>query len=439
MDNKDNIEQINNVDDMNQQPEFKMIRERMKERPVNSKKLLRRTVITAAMAVIFGVCACFTFLVLEPVFSNILTPEEEPEMIEIPLDEDEMLPTDMVEIEEEEVTVPAEEIVEEVSALENYSATYGEMYDLVTTSKKSVVTVSGVNQDVDWFNNSYESKDISTGLIVANNGKELLILSRKDAIENYESIDVVFFNETEANGYIKQTDKNTGLAIVAVPITDVSETLLDKSVIAKLGNSKPSRLLASPVIAIGRPLGTATESIEYGMITSKDNMVSMEDSNYEVLFTDMYGNDMSNGVLINLDGEVVGVIDQEHNSYDKTILSAIGISDIKKTIERMSNAKTKAVFGIYGEDVSMQAQENGVPAGAYVKGLVMDSPAMMVGVQSGDVIVSINGNDIVNYRDFTEMLSRMNPGGQCRITINRPDGEQYTEMKTELTLGSEEQ
>ena len=46
------------------QAEF--MREKIKQKPVNKKKLLRRTVITAVMAVVFGLVACFTFLVQEP-------------------------------------------------------------------------------------------------------------------------------------------------------------------------------------------------------------------------------------------------------------------------------------------------------------------------------------------------------------------------------------
>ena len=41
------------------QKEF--MREKIKQKPVNKKKLLRRTVITAVMAVVFGLVACFTF------------------------------------------------------------------------------------------------------------------------------------------------------------------------------------------------------------------------------------------------------------------------------------------------------------------------------------------------------------------------------------------
>ena len=84
------------MSDLEKNQDSDFMSERIKERPVNKKKLLRRTVITASMAVIFGLIACFTFLVLEPVFSNWLYPEEEPEIIVLPDATDEMLPEDML-------------------------------------------------------------------------------------------------------------------------------------------------------------------------------------------------------------------------------------------------------------------------------------------------------------------------------------------------------
>ena len=50
------------------------ISEKIKQRPINRKKLLRRTVITVSLAVIFGMVACLTFLILQPVFSDKLDP-----------------------------------------------------------------------------------------------------------------------------------------------------------------------------------------------------------------------------------------------------------------------------------------------------------------------------------------------------------------------------
>lgn len=67
-------------------PRFDFMKEQIKERPLNKKKLLRRTAMTVSMAVLFGLVACLTVLVLEPVFSNWLYPEEPTENITFPPD-----------------------------------------------------------------------------------------------------------------------------------------------------------------------------------------------------------------------------------------------------------------------------------------------------------------------------------------------------------------
>ena len=144
------------MEEMNNQEEYELVRERIKTRPINRKKLFRRTVITAAMAVIFGVLACITFLVLEPVFSNMLTPEEEPvpDEIRIPLDEEETSPEDFILEDEEEprTQIIYQETERTTTSIEDYQNLYNELYDLAKTCQKSLVTVTGVSQAVDWFN-----------------------------------------------------------------------------------------------------------------------------------------------------------------------------------------------------------------------------------------------------------------------------------------------
>lgn len=424
------------MSELNEQKEFQIIRERMKERPVNRKKLLRRVIITASMAVIFGVLACITIIVLEPVFSNILTPEEEPERIEIRLDEEEMLPTDMLSEStlNDAVNTVAQE-GEENTAIDNYVQLYSEIHDLVSMTQRSLVTVAGVNQDIDWFDNEYENKGTTTGLIIANNNKELLILCNSGAITGMENIQVLFYNGTAVEGSVKKSDENTGLSIVAVDLDKLSETLLDPSIIANLGNSKPSRLLAAPVIAVGRPMGTV-DSVAYGMITSKGYMLNLKDSNYEMFYTDIHGNDKSNGVIINMNGDILGIIDQQHNQYDRNVIASIGISDIKRTIERLSNGEDMAVLGVTGKEITAEALANGVPEGAYVTGIDMDSPAMRVGIQSGDVIVKIDGIDIARFSEFTEAMYNIRPEAEINMTIKRYDGEEYRDIDLRVNMGT---
>ncbi len=426
------------MEEINNQEEYELIRERIKTRPINRKKLIRRTVITAAMAVIFGVLACITFLVLEPVFSNMLTPEEEPvaSEVKIPIDEEEILPEDMILEDEEETRTQIiyQEKERTTTVLEDYNALYDEIYNLSKNCQKSVVKVAGVSQDVDWFNVAYESKEVTTGLIIANNGIELLILTDGSVIKNSENIDVTFFNELVTSAVVKETDKNTGLAIIAVPVDQLTATLLDPDIIAKLGNSKTNRLLAAPVIAVGRPVSNVI-SLEQGMITSKSNIINLIDNNYEMFTTDMRGYDASNGVIFNMSGEVLGIIWQKNTSLDKNTLNAIGISDLKRTIERMSNGKKRAYLGIRGTDVTLEAINLGVPVGAYVLQIDMESAAMKAGIQSGDVITKIDGFEITSYTVFTEAIGLHDPGDEVTVTVKRQSGEEYKEMDITVVLG----
>lgn len=418
--------------------EFNNIQERVKQRPLNRKKLLRRTIITASMAVIFGVLACITFLVLEPVFTNILHPEEEPEIVEIPMDTDEILPEDMKLEDEQPQTPPTVHIIErtnDVDPMTVYRDQYSDLYKVATSVQNSMVRVMGVSSDVDWFDNSYENRNSTPGLYITDNGKELLILCMSDVIKNAETVNVTLNDSTVVEATTKASDANTGLSIVAVPMEGLSESTISRMVPATLGNSKVTTILAAPVIALGRLYGGG-EAVGYGMLTSRDTAIYMTDQNYTLLTTDIYGSSDATGVLVSLDGEILGIIDQRHNNSDtKNLISAIGISDIKKTIERMSNGRVRTYLGVNGTDVTVEANNaSGVPIGAYVTGIVMDSPAMDAGIQSGDVIVKIGTEEIDTFSELTTIMENNVPDTTMEILVMRQSGEEYRELALEVTL-----
>ena len=176
-------------------PRFDFMKEQIKERPLNKRKLLRRTVITVSMAVLFGLVACLTVLVLEPLFNNWLYPEAPAENITFPPDSEEMLPEDMAlddaELEQETAEPPPEQ-KEVVDELEVYRKTYSRLQKLATEVSRSLVMVTGVTEDRDWFDNMYESKGQTTGVIVANNGREYLILAAAEPVQTVQTITVTF-------------------------------------------------------------------------------------------------------------------------------------------------------------------------------------------------------------------------------------------------------
>lgn len=437
----------------NQQNDFMI--EKIKERPVNKKKLLRRTIITAAMAVIFGLIACFTFLILEPVISNFLYPEEEPQLVVFPEDQEEMSPEEMLADnmqqenqnnqssqtaeQSENALLETEQIQEILSGvtldLEHYKQLYAALSQYAAELNQYMVTVTGVSSNVDWFNNVQESKNQASGVMIANNGQELLVLVDYTPLQNAESLSLVFDNETQAEATMKERDATTNLAVLAVDLANIDPLLLEDGLkIASLGSSNIKNMVGTPVIALGRPMGTS-DSLGYGVITSISSL-SGADTNYRLLQTDITGSQNAGGVLFNLQGQVIGIITNTQGASDmKNMVTAYGITELKKRIEKMSNGEKAAYLGISGVEVTKDANERlGVPYGAYITEVEMDSPAMHAGIQQGDVLVQINDKSILSFNEYIRVLMELQADDTIEITVMRQSQEEYKEMRFQVVL-----
>lgn len=214
--------------------------EKIKQRPINRKKLIRRTILTASMAVIFGLIACFTFLILEPVINNWLYPEEEPQVIVFPEDQREMSPEEMLaenlptespapadEPETEGITLEQEQIEDILSRLTLDKDSYMELYDGLyhfiydteeITGQPSIsqyiVTIRGITSNLDWFNNVQESDSQASGVIIADNGRAYLILVDYTPLKNADSL-VLELNDGyyQIEATLKGLDPSTNLSM----------------------------------------------------------------------------------------------------------------------------------------------------------------------------------------------------------------------------------
>lgn len=437
----------------NNQSDFMI--EKIKERPINKKKLLRRTIITAAMAVIFGLIACFTFLVLEPVISNWLYPEEEPQVVVFPEDQEEMSPEEMLaenmeqekqnqqqqaEPAPENTALSHEQLMEMLSNvtfdLDNYKQLYNALSAYVEELNPCMVTVTGITSNIDWFNNVQESQRQASGVIIANNGKELLVLVDYAPLEDAEILSLTFYNGMEVEAKLKEKDADTNLAVLAVELIKLDRSFVNNELrIASLGSSNVKNIVGIPVVALGRPMGTAG-SLGYGMITSASTTLSDADTNYKLIQTDITGSQNAGGVLFNLHGQVIGIITNKQGSLDmKNMITAYGITELKKRIEKMSNGEKMPYLGICGVDVTKAvSMELGVPQGAYITEIEMDSPAMQAGIQQGDILVNMDEEAVTSYSDYTNLLMRMKVEDTVRVTVMRQVQEEYKEMEFEIVL-----
>ncbi|HOO27466.1 MAG TPA: S1C family serine protease [Lachnospiraceae bacterium] len=427
---------------------FEFITETIKEKPINKRRMFMKFVCNFCMAVMFGLVACFTFLLVRPYISEWLYPEET-KVVTLPADEEPAEPEPVPEPEPEPETVPdtsedkpetvvtqVVETVEKELEIEDYTLLYQKIDAVAEEAKKSMVTVTGVCSDTDWFMNTYEDNNQAAGLIVTDNGKELLIISRTSVLEGAESIEVTFCNGTMLEGTVKKSDANTGLTVIAVEMSLIDEDTMNQITMATLGSSNNSSLVGSPVIAIGNPLGIA-DSMAIGQITSNSYVKDMTDTNTQFMTTDIYGSTAASGVIIDMDGKVLGIIFQDDTTSDmKNLIKAYAISDLKAKIEKLSNGQDLAYLGIIGTDVTEAAEEMGVPKGAYIKEVIIDSPAMQQGIQNGDVIVKIGTTEITSFTDFKEAMLKCQPGDLMMVTVKRPGKEEYIELSYEVTLGT---
>ncbi|WP_051204683.1 S1C family serine protease [Butyrivibrio sp. VCD2006] len=429
------------------------MREKIKQRPINKKKLLRRTLITVTMAVVFGAVSCLTFVFLSPVINNKLYPEETPAPVALTEEtvDDEMQPEDMyaddsaiaaeaasvaIDMASSELSRMQKEMTSHQADSTDYLDMYASLKSVATNAEKSLVTVTSTTSDTNWINNPYESEGQTSGVIVADNGAEYLILVQTGAISDQGSIQVTFFDGTESSSRIKMSDQVTGLSILAVKYKDVPETTRSNISAAPLGSSKTGGVTGTPVIAVGSPIGTQG-SISYGFVTSANSSLNLADSNYMLLTTDMNGSTNASGAIINLSGSVVGIIDMKYNnSAMPYVLSAVGITELRALIEDLSNGKGRAYLGIHGQTVPKDVQESAaVPAGAYVTRTDMDSPAMLAGVQSGDIITAVNGEEVLGFDTFVSRLREVKAGNEVTLTLMRQAAEGYAELT--IDIGSE--
>lgn len=476
---------------MDEKNDYEFVEETIKKKPLNKRKLAQKLGMNVISGLIIGFVACFVIAALFPKINEKVNPEEEPNLVTIPKDEEH---TDVeneefdenssqlniegqtgaindsgdAELEGEnsetegsedpegeegkqddakaaEENEAAEEepanatiinqIIEKDMDIDDYKLLYRKIGDIANQAKRSLATVVFSSNDIDWFMNDYEITDAVTGVIVADNGKELLIIANVSDVEISKDVKVRFCNDATFEGSIKKIDPNTKLCVIAVELDSLTDGTKNSIAMAHLGNSSIATLPGTPVIAVGSPLGLYG-SMSTGLVTSNSHIIEYPDFNLRYLTTDIFGSTEGSGILIDFEGKVLGIIYQTGASNDtKNLIHAYAISDIKATIEKLSNGQEVAYLGIVGTDVTKEAKDNlNVPEGAYVKQVVIDSPAMVGGIQNGDVIIKLGTQDIRSFREYKEAMMKCQPGDTTMVTLRRPSKEGYVEFSYEIEL-----
>lgn len=321
---------------------------------------------------------------------------------------------------------------------------------IAANSMPFVVSIQNmsVKQVQDFFGGIREQEQTSagSGIIVGQNDSELMIVTNNHVIEKSQTLTVTFHDETSVEAVVKGTDATKDLAVVAVPLKQISSDTKDSIKVAVLGDSE-NLLVGEEVIAIGNALGYG-QSVTNGIVSAKDREIEMEGFDSKLIQTNAAINPgNSGGALLNAKGEVIGINTAKvATDAVEGMGYAIPISDAGDIINNLMNQETKTkvaekdrgYIGISGVDVtSDSAKMYNMPTGVYISEVQKGGGADEAGLTKGMVITGINGSSVDGMTALQEQLQYYEKGETVTLTVQTPTKEgEYEESQVEVTLGS---
>lgn len=382
----------------------------------------------AGFGLVFGMCACFSFTALRPVMEGIF--QDDPAQVTIPKEEPE---EDKVQPEAE----PAEPAVQQTLDADSYRQMQQSLTAIGIEANRSVAEIVAVAKDQDWTEEAKDYKNSVSGLIVADNGRELLILGKSSVAKEAQELRVIFNDGNAYPAVLKKSDGTLGIGIYAVSRSDLEDSTWAQIETAVLGSSNAVSK-GDVAIVLGKPFGYAG-AMGFGSIASGKNTLDLADRQYRLINTDIAGSKNGSGFIVNLKGETIALIDQSAAEEGSTeLIIGYGITDVKDIIECLSNGQGVPYIGIYGVDVTEEIEEQGIPKGLYVKNVEADSPAMTAGIQSGDVITSIGDDEVASYSAYHQSLMEKKVGSEVKVKGQRQGADGYVDIDFTVTVGSKE-
>lgn len=421
-DEKEPLEQKQN----SEEEEYSFLQEIIKDEAGDQAKWKHDVLRRIQLGLIFGLVACFTFFACKPWVEKRF--EENPTEVTIPQDEQQ----------EENQTQQEEEQVQEqkpVLTTETYQEMLNNLKQVSGEVRKSVVEIQGAVTEEEFSKDQEDKEKSISGMIVADNGQELLILAGELPVKDAKIIRVTFSGDSQCDAILKSRDAGLGLCVYAVQRKNIADDVWAQIETATLGGSKVVSE-SDTVIAVGKLYGCDTIA-GYGVIESGENYLDKADGQYQTIYTDVAGDISGSGVLVNIRGEVIGIINTSVRTDDQTNkISGYGISDIKDVIELLSNGKNVPYLGVSGVEVSSEMQGQGIPQGVYVKEVDAGSPAMAAGIQSGDIITNIADTDIIHLLGYHNTLMKQNVGDKILVRGKRQGtGGEYVDIDFGVTVG----
>lgn len=261
-----------------------------------------------------------------------------------------------------------------------------------------------------------------SGVIISADG---YIVTNNHVVEGADELTVTLDDNREFSARIIGTDKSTDLALIKIDGKNLPTLTIGDSDKIKVGEW---------VLAVGNPFNL-NSTVTAGIVSAKARSLGANGSNGIESFiqTDAAINaGNSGGALVNVKGELVGInamLYSRTGSYSgygfaipTTIMNKV-VADLKKY-----GVVQRAVLGIEGTDVNIYIDSQkeqgktidlGTMEGVYIAKVNEDGAGKEAGLETGDVIISIDGKKIKKMAELQEYMTNKRPGDKITIEYLR--------------------
>lgn len=285
-----------------------------------------------------------------------------------------------------------------------------------------------------------EQEGGGSGIIVGSNEDDLLIATNYHVIDQTSSVQVILADGTSHAVTVKGSDADADLAILALPLSDLTQETMDSIDIAVLGDSDNSKI-GQMVVAIGNALGYGP-TVTVGYLSAKDREITIEGNDMVLLQTNAAINSgNSGGALLNTKGEVIGINNAKLSSTEiEGICFAIPISEATPILDDLMTREilTDDEKGYLGVSVleleSAIFQDYNWPEGVYVSAVSAGSAAEKAGIYQGDIITHVNDEKVTTANQLVNAVTSHRHGTVVKITLQRIIEGTFKEFTYSVTL-----
>ena len=305
---------------------------------------------------------------------------------------------------------------------------------MYASTVNSVVSINCSAVSTNIFGQQTESASSGSGFIYTADG---YIVTNQHVIANASSINVTLYNGDTYPATLVGSDSDYDVAVLKIDAKDLPAVTLGNSTDVNVGDT---------VMAIGNPLGELTFSMSSGIVSCVNRAINVEGTPFNMIQVDASINPgNSGGPLMNLYGEVVGIVSAKYSSYADTTVEGLGfaipindvqsiISDIMENGSVTDKAYMAITAGTMTQQMAAQYKINATE-GVFVYSVEDGGAGDKAGLKLGDVITKLNDTQITSMEDLSAAKKGFKAGDTVTLTVLR-DGQEIT---TQLTFDAQPQ